>query len=92
MVAANLRAAEAAALGAYNIGTGRACSVNDLYAHLARAADVGRPARHGPAKPGEQRVSCLDVSRAAATLDWQPRTSLEEGVSRTVAWFAARRQ
>jgi UDP-glucose 4-epimerase len=89
VVEANLRAAETATLGAYNVGTGRACSVTDLYAHLARAAGVDRPARHGPAKPGEQRVSCLDVSRAAASLDWQPRTSLEEGVSRTVAWFAA---
>ncbi len=91
VVAANLRAAETSALGAYNVGTGRACSVNDLYDLLARAAASDRPARRGPAKPGEQRVSCLDISRAAALLGWQPRVSLEEGVSLTYAWFAARR-
>lgn len=91
VVAANLRAAETSTVGAYNIGTGRACSVNELYELVARAAGVERPAQRGPAKPGEQRVSCLDVSRAASLLDWRPRVSLEEGVSRTVAWFAGGR-
>ena len=91
VVAANLRAAETSTPGAYNIGTGRTCDVNQLYALMAQAAGVDRPARHGPAKPGEQRVSCLDASLAAAVLGWQPRVSLEEGVSRTVAWFAKQR-
>ncbi len=91
VVAANLRAAETSNLGAYNIGTGRACSVNELYQLLASAAAVDRPAQRGPAKPGEQRVSCLDAGRAASLLDWRPTVSLEEGVSRTVAWFAGRR-
>ncbi|MDQ6856236.1 MAG: NAD-dependent epimerase/dehydratase family protein [Candidatus Dormibacteraeota bacterium] len=91
VVAANLRAAQTAALGAYNIGTGVARSVNELYELLAAASAVDRPAQRGPAKPGEQRVSCLDVSRAGALLDWQPRVALDEGISRTVAWFAQRR-
>jgi UDP-glucose 4-epimerase len=92
VVAANVRAAETSALGAYNIGTGRACDVNSLYAMAARAAGVERAAQHGPARPGEQRVSCLDVSRAATLLGWQPRVPLEEGLSRTVAWFAEQRE
>ena len=87
VVAANVRAAETATLGAYNIGTARACSVNELYELIARAAGVDRPARHSAAKPGEQRVSCLDISRAASSLGWEPHLSLEEGISRTVAWF-----
>jgi UDP-glucose 4-epimerase len=91
VVAANVSAAETSALGAYNIGTGHACAVNDLYALLARAAGVERPARHGPAQPGEQRVSCLDISRAEDLLGWRPGVTLEDGLSRTVAWFAARR-
>jgi UDP-glucose 4-epimerase len=90
VVAANLKVAETATLGAYNIGTGRPCSVNELYELVARAASVDRPAQHGPAKPGEQLVSCLDVSRAGATFGWAPRVALEEGISRTVAWFADR--
>jgi len=92
VVAANLRAAETPTLGAYNIGTGRTCDVNQLYALMAQTAGVDRPARHGPAKPGEQRVSCLDASLAADRLGWQPRVVLEEGLSRTVAWFAEQRR
>jgi UDP-glucose 4-epimerase len=90
VVAANLRAAQTAALGAFNIGTGRACTVNELYELIAGAAHVDRPARHGPGKPGEQRVSCLDVSRAESLLGWRPQVPLEDGISRTVNWFAQR--
>jgi UDP-glucose 4-epimerase len=90
VVDANLRAAQTANLGAYNIGTGRECDVNELYLHIARAAGVESEPRHGPAKPGEQRRSCLDISRAAELLDWQPRTGLEKGIAGTVGWFAAR--
>jgi UDP-glucose 4-epimerase len=92
VVDANLRAADTACLGAYNIGTGRECDVNELYSHIARAAGVDRPPRHGPAKAGEQRRSQLDITRAAERLGWRPRIGLDEGISQTVGWFAARRR
>jgi UDP-glucose 4-epimerase len=91
VVASNLRAAQTAHLGAYNIGTGVECDVNQLYAHIARAAGVSRSPQHGPAKPGEQRRSVLDIALAADVLGWRPRVALEEGLSETVAWFASRR-
>jgi UDP-glucose 4-epimerase len=91
VVGANMRAAESTALGAFNIGTGRQCDVNELYTHIARSADVDRPAQHGAAKPGEQRASSLDIARAAELLGWRPRVSLEEGISQTVDWFALQR-
>lgn len=90
VVSANLRAAQTTTLGAYNIGTGRACDVNELYLHIARAAGTSAAPRHGPGKPGEQRRSMLDITRAADLLDWRPRVPLEEGLSATVAWFAER--
>jgi len=90
VVDATLRAAESSTLGAFNIGTGRQCDVNELYTHIARAAGVERPSQHGAAKPGEQRASCLDITRAAELLDWTPRVPLEKGISQTVDWFARR--
>jgi UDP-glucose 4-epimerase len=87
VVDANLRAAETSSLGSYNIGTGRECDVNELYGLIARAAGSSRAAGRADGKPGEQRRSCLDVSRAAELLGWRPRTALEEGISRTVEWF-----
>jgi UDP-glucose 4-epimerase len=91
VVAANLRAAQTTHLGAFNIGTGVECDVNELYAHIARAAGVTRAPQHGPGMAGEQRRSVLDISRAAELLDWRPRVGLAEGLSQTVAWFASRR-
>lgn len=88
VVDANLRAASTPAAGAFNIGTGRQSDVNELYAHIARAAGVERPPRYGPAMLGEQRTSCLDVGRAAQLLGWRPRVRLEDGISKTVGWFA----
>jgi UDP-glucose 4-epimerase len=75
------------ATGVVNIGTGVETSVNAIYARLAREVGVDRPPAHGPARPGEQRRSVLDPSRAKAQLGWTPATSLEEGLQRTVQHF-----
>ena len=91
VVRANLLAGSTDAPDAYNIGTGRECNVNELYAMLARAAGADRRATHGPGKAGEQRRSCLDVSRAKARLGWIPRVDLDSGLAGTVDWFRTRR-
>jgi UDP-glucose 4-epimerase len=69
---------------AWNIGTGRGTSVNELADRLMRISgrDVERiPA---PERPGELRRSVLDCSKAAAELGWRPRTELDEGLARTM--------
>ena len=86
VVAANL-AAMAGPPDAYNIGTGTECDVNELYRRLARLLGITRPAAHGPAKPGEQRRSCIESSLAATQLGWQPRFTLDQGLEATVDFF-----
>ena len=73
--------------GVLNIGTGVATSVNELHRRLGRIAGVARAPRHGPARPGEQRRSVLDATRAKAQLGWTGATPLDEGLQRTIAWF-----
>jgi UDP-glucose 4-epimerase len=75
------------ARGVANVGTGIETSVNELYARLARVAGESHPPAHGPAKPGEQRRSVLNPSRAKMLLGWTPATSLEQGLARTVRAF-----
>jgi UDP-glucose 4-epimerase len=75
------------ATGIANIGTGVETTVNELYRRLARLTGVDRAAEHGPAKPGEQRRSVLDAAHAKSLLGWRAATSLDEGLSKTVAWF-----
>jgi UDP-glucose 4-epimerase len=87
---ANLLAAERRFQGAVNIGTGVETDVARLHEILARAAGSTDSPVFAPARIGEQRRSCLDASLAAAVLGWHPQVSLEEGLSRTLAWFRAR--
>jgi UDP-glucose 4-epimerase len=82
--------AHADVTGVVNIGTGVETSVNDLYGRLGRLAGVARAARHGPPRPGEQRRSVLDATRAKALLGWRPATSLDAGLAKTVAYFRER--
>jgi UDP-glucose 4-epimerase len=88
---ANLLAAEKRHDGALNVGTGVESDVNRIYRILADAAGVPADAIHGPAKPGEQRRSCIDPTAAGRVLGWRASVSLEDGLRRTLEWFRARR-
>ncbi len=88
VAAANLRALERPEVtGCVNIGTGIETSVNELYRTLARAAGLDVAPWHGPAKPGEQRRSCLSPALAQARLGWTPTVALGEGLARTLEFF-----
>ena len=82
---ANLAALTADYSGAINIGTGLETTVNTLAEHLQRITNSRDRARHGAAKPGEQRRSVLSWSRAADTLNWKPLVLLADGLEQTVA-------
>ncbi len=86
VVRANLAAVDGPA-GIYNIGTGVETDVNTLYRMLAAAAGVDAAAEHGPAKPGEQRRSCLDATAAREHLGWSATVSFTDGVRSTVEYF-----
>jgi len=73
-----------------NIGTGVETSVNDLYGSMARATGFNDPPSYAPARAGELARSALAVGRAKEQLGWEPFTSLDDGVAKTLDWFRAR--
>jgi UDP-glucose 4-epimerase len=88
VAAANLRALERPeATGSVNIGTGVETSVNALYKRIREASGLRVEARHGPARPGEQRRSCLSPALAKRVLDWAPTVTLDDGLKRTFDFF-----
>jgi UDP-glucose 4-epimerase len=87
VVGANLAALGRRGYGVYNVGTGRETSVVELYGLLQQGLGVERSARHGPAKPGEQRRSSIDPRRARLELGLPPPLPLAEGLARTARWF-----
>jgi UDP-glucose 4-epimerase len=69
---------------AWNIGTGRGTSVNELADLLMGAAGRTVERRHAAEREGELRRSVLDCARAAAELGWRAETPLETGLARTM--------
>ncbi|HEV8531466.1 MAG TPA: NAD-dependent epimerase/dehydratase family protein [Methylomirabilota bacterium] len=85
---ANLLALERSdATGGINIATGIETSVNDIYAGIKSAAGSSVAAQYGPARPGEQRRSCLDPKLAERIFGWRPTVTLDEGLTRTYDFF-----
>jgi UDP-glucose 4-epimerase len=76
--------------GLYNIGTGIGTSVNQLYEELSKLLVFDSQPTHGPPMPGEMRAIYLNSGRAQKELGWQPKTSLNEGLTRTIAFFRER--
>jgi UDP-glucose 4-epimerase len=84
VAAAFLRAAETGS-GTYNVGTGVATSVLDLYHLCARAAGVDREPSFAAPRPGDLLRTVIDPSRAERELGWRARTPLADGVAGTLA-------
>jgi len=75
---------------AFNVGTGVETSVTELARVLKRVARSEVTVEHLPKRPGEQQRSVVSIAKAGSVLGWRPRASLEDGLSRTFAWFAER--
>jgi UDP-glucose 4-epimerase len=92
VAAANLAALERPRVtGGLNIGTGMETTVNELHERLGRTAGRDVAPVPAPARPGEQRRSCLDAARAARELGWRPAVSLDEGLALTFQFFKKER-
>ncbi len=88
VASANLKALEHPEVtGPVNVSTGVETSVNALYGALVKAAGSKVEADHGPARPAEQRRSCLNPALAGRALGWKPTVSLPEGLGRTFRFF-----
>lgn len=92
VVDANLRAAVLPGLAGevFNIGCGRRYSVLEVKAHLEQIFGRPLPARHTPPRPGDVRHTQADLSEAERKLGYRPQISFEEGLRRTVEFFATR--
>lgn len=74
---------------AYNLSTQTETSLNDLVAIFGKAVGRELHPAHQAAREGDIYRSMLANKKAKASLHWQPEVSLEEGLRRTVAYFAS---
>jgi len=90
VVEANLMMMGPETSGAYNVGTGVETPINDLFRLLVQHTGSACKEVHGPAKKGEQARSVVDAGRLRHELSWEPKTSLSDGLKRTVEFFQQR--
>jgi UDP-glucose 4-epimerase len=91
-VQAMLKASEAPGVSGkvFNVGTGRNITVLDLVAALNTILGKKLEPRFGPARGGDPRFSLADIKRIKAELGYHPDVTFEEGLKRTLEWYAGR--
>lgn len=73
----------------FNVASGTETSLNELAAALGRVMGCCRQPQYGPARkvnPVSRRLA--DTAKAERLLGFKARVSLEEGLSRLVAWWS----
>jgi len=86
VVRANMLAANSNATGVFNIGRGERISINELAELVINLTGSGVVPVHQKPRPGDVRHSLADISRAR-TFGYNPRFSLEEGLTETIRSF-----
>lgn len=92
VVAANLAASKAgdeASGEVFNVGAGRAKSVNQVYETICSVMGRRLEPIRLPKRAGDVRHTNADISKAKKILGWQPEAGWDEAVEATVSWFEA---
>jgi nucleoside-diphosphate-sugar epimerase len=76
--------------GIFNVGGGEEITLLDAIEILADTIGVRPTIRHEAARPGDQRRTVADFSRATRLLGYRPQVAPAEGLPRQVAWHLAR--
>lgn len=69
-----------------NVGAGSDLTISELAKLIARIVGVENRLQFDPSKPDGTPRKLLDTSKLRA-LGWQPRTTLDDGLRQTYAWF-----
>src|SRR5437773_610946 len=70
-----------------NIGNPREFTVRQLAEQVLRRTGSRSPIVERPLPIDDPKVRQPDIARARATLGWEPRISLDEGLQRTIEYF-----
>lgn len=86
VVAANIAAMEAGAVGVFNIGGGERAELLGLLQLIGRLARREAHLRFCPEQRGDVRHTGADTTAAREHFGYRPRVTLEEGLARQVEW------
>lgn len=87
VVNANICALNSNLSGIYNVGTGIETDVNTIFKKIKGLTKSNCEEFHGPEKIGEQKRSVISYEKLKKVCCWEPKFSLDEGLSKTVEYF-----
>src|SRR5215213_8129791 len=73
-----------------NLGESRTVELNELISLLEKELDTHAIIEHQPSQPGDVPQTFADISKARASLHYDPKIQIEEGLRRFVEWFKMR--
>lgn len=73
----------------YNIGNHTPIELDRLISVLESCLGVLAQRKNLPMQPGDVPATFADVSRLTADVDFQPSTTIEEGIAQFVQWYRA---
>jgi len=92
-VSANLLACKAPSAVAtgrvFNVGTGKAHTLNEVYATIAEHLGFSAAAKYGPERVGDIKHSLANIERAQKELGYQPKVHFHDGLKKTVDWYVS---
>jgi UDP-glucuronate 4-epimerase len=73
----------------FNLGESKTISTNDLIDVIEKK--IGKKAIRSQVEmqPGDVNATFADISKAQKLLDYKPKTSIDEGISKFVKWYLA---
>lgn len=74
-----------------NAGDNSPVSLNELLTVFEKVLGITAKVKNRPSAKPSVEVTYADVNKAKKLLGWEPEVSLEEGITRLVAWFRANR-
>lgn len=73
--------------GIYNVSSNTQTTIRQLWDTLKNVSGTDLEVEHKEDRPGDIRISIINSSKVSNALGWKAKTSLEEGLKKTLEWF-----
>lgn len=70
-----------------NLGKGEGCTIKKLAETIAKYVPTPPAIEWDSSKPAVDPVRVLDTERAKELIEFEPKTTLEQGIKKTINWF-----
>tara|TARA_R100000278_G_scaffold123274_1_gene112587 strand:- start:8514 stop:9473 length:960 start_codon:yes stop_codon:yes gene_type:complete len=71
----------------YNVGYGDSFSVKEIVEKIIQHSGKNITITHDLTKPSINTKLALNSEKAHAELGWQPKTTIDDGIKKTIAWY-----